>query len=150
MQTTTKTSLTPPSYPGEWSLAQIQEALKRPLPNSLLKKLKDKGNAYYLPWWTANKILDKYAVGWTFEIRDIKLSSDRIFMVGRLTIPASEGNVYREATGTAELKREKYNQETGEYEIKEIAYGDPSSNAESMCFRRCCARFGLGLNLYEK
>ena len=58
MQTTEKPSLTPPSYPGEWSLAQIQEALKRPLPNSLLKKLKDKGNAYYLPWWTANKILD--------------------------------------------------------------------------------------------
>ena len=70
--------------------------------------------------------------------------------IGRLTIPTSEGNVYREASGTEELKREKYNSETGEIEIKELAYGDPSSNAESMCFRRCCSRFGLGLNLYYK
>lgn len=149
MQTTDKT-LTPPAKPGEWSLAQIQEALSRPLPPNYLKKLKDKGNALYLPWWRANKILDKYAPGWTFEIRLTLLSADRIFMIGRLTIPTSEGNVYREASGTEELKREKYNQETGEIEIKELAYGDPSSNAESMCFRRCCARFGLGLNLYQK
>ncbi len=71
-------------------------------------------------------------------------------MVGRLTIPTSEGNVYREASGTEELKREKYNKDTNSYEMKEIAYGDPSSNAESMAFRRCAARFGLGLYLYEK
>ncbi len=49
MQTTDQTSLTPPSRPGEWSLSQIQEALSRPLPNSYLKRLKDKGNALYLP-----------------------------------------------------------------------------------------------------
>ena len=55
-------------------------------------------------------------------------------MVGRLTIPTLEGNVYREASGTEELKREKYNKDTEEYEIKELAYGDPSSNAESMAF----------------
>ena len=149
MQTTTKTSLTPPSYPGEWSLAQIQEALSRPLPDSYLKRLKDKGNALYLPWWRVVAILDKYAIGWTWELRDIKLSSDRIFVVGRLTIPTSEGSVYREATGTEELKREKFNSKTGELEIKELAYGDPSSNAESMCFRRAASRFGLGLALYK-
>ena len=143
-------TLTPPSRPGEWSLAQIQEALKRPLPDNYLKKLKDKGNALYLPWWRVSGILDKYCPGWTWEIRDIKLSSDRIFVIGRLTIPTSEGNIYREATGTEELKREKFNQETQEIEIKELAYGDPSSNAESMCFRRAASRFGLALYLYEK
>ena len=71
-------------------------------------------------------------------------------MIGRLTIPTSEGNVYREATGTEELKREKFNSKTGQVEIREIAYGDPSSNAESQAFRRCAARFGLALYLYEK
>ena len=150
MQTTEKISLIPPSRPGEWSLAQIQEALKRPLPESYLKRLKDKGNALYLPWWRVCSILDKYCPGWTWEIRDIQLSSDRIFMIGRLTIPTSEGNIYREASGTAELKRQKFNEETGELEIKELAYGDPSSNAESMCFRRAVAKFGLALSLYEK
>ncbi len=150
MQTQTK-NLTPPNHPGEWSLFQIQEAFKRKLPSGMLKKLpSDKGNALYLPWYTVNKILDKYAPGWTWEIKETLLSRDRLFIVGRLTIPTSEGNVYREASGTEELKREKYNKDTNSYEMKEIAYGDPSSNAESMAFRRCAARFGLGLYLYEK
>ncbi|MEO1340195.1 MAG: DUF1071 domain-containing protein [Cyanobacteria bacterium J06635_13] len=144
-------NLTPPTQPGEWSLAQIQEAFKRKLPSGMLKKLpSDKGNAVYLPWYTVNKILDKYAPGWTWEIKETLISRDRLFMVGRLTIPTSEGNVYREATGTEELKRQAYDKKIGRYTEKEIAYGDPSSNAESMAFRRCAARFGLGLYLYEK
>ncbi|AFZ38244.1 hypothetical protein Sta7437_4806 (plasmid) [Stanieria cyanosphaera PCC 7437] len=148
---TQKLDLTPPTHPGEWSLAQIQEAFKRKLPPTMLKKLPaDKGFALYLPWWSCNKILDKYAPGWTWEIKETLISRDRLFIVGRLTIPTSEGNVYREATGTEELKREKYNKDNNSYEVKEIAYGDPSSNAESMAFRRCAARFGLGLYLYEK
>ncbi len=137
MQTQTK-KLTPPSRPGEWSLSQIQEALKRILPPTMLKKLPaDKGHAQYLPWWSCNKILDKYAVGWNWEIRDTQISRDRIFIVGRLTIPTSEGLVYREASGTEELKRQAYDKKIGRYTEKEIAYGDPSSNAESMAFRRC-------------
>ena len=45
----TQTSIIPPSIPGEWSLSQIQEVLKRELPKSYLKRLKDKGNADYIP-----------------------------------------------------------------------------------------------------
>lgn len=44
-----------------------------------------------------------------------------LLVIGRLTIPTSEGNVYREASGTEVLKREKYNKDTGEYESKELA-----------------------------
>ena len=150
MQTQAK-KLTPPSSPGQWSLSQIQEALKRHLPPTMLKKLPaDKGNAQYLPWWTVNEVLDKYCPGWTWEIKETLISRDRIFIVGRLTIPTSEGNVYREASGTEELKRQAYDKKIGRYTEKEIAYGDPSSNAESMAFRRCAARFGLGLYLYQK
>jgi hypothetical protein len=146
----TQPKMTPPVLPGEWSLSQIQEALKRELPKSYLKQLKDKGNAEYIPWYRVNEILDKYCPGWTWEIKETLISSDRIFMVGRLTIPTLEGNIYREASGTEELKQKKYNKDTSSYEMKEIAYGDPSSNAESMAFRRCAARFGLGLYLYQK
>jgi Rad52/22 family double-strand break repair protein len=146
----TQSKITPPVLPGEWSLSQIQEALKRELPKSYLKQLKDKGNAEYIPWYRVNEILDKYCPGWTWEIKETLISSDRIFMVGRLTIPTLEGNIYREASGTEELKQKKYNKDTSSYEMKEIAYGDPSSNAESMAFRRCAARFGLGLYLYQK
>ena len=150
MQTEIK-KLTPPNHPGEWSLSQIIEALKRPLPSTMLKKLPaDKGSAQYLPWYTVNQALDKYAPGWTWEIKNTQISRDRIFIIGRLTIPTSEGNIYREASGTEELKRQAYDKKAGRYTEKEIAYGDPSSNAESMAFRRCAARFGLGLYLYQK
>lgn len=142
--------LTPPSFPGEWSLSQIQAALKRNIPSSMLKRLKDKGNAAYLPWYSVNDILDKYAPGWTWEIKSTQVTSDRIFIVGRLTIPTSEGNIYREASGTEKLTRKVFDRDSQQYIQKDIAYGDPSSNAESMAFRRCAARFGLGLYLYSQ
>jgi hypothetical protein len=144
MQTTQ--ALTPPNAPAQWSLSEIQLALSRPLPNSMLDTRKQ-GNATltYISWHTANRILDKYAPGWTWEIRSSITTADRIFLTGRLTIPTSEGNVYREATGTEVLKEWSEKKQT----MIELAYGDPSSNAESMAFRRAAARFGLGLYLYD-
>lgn len=129
-----------PNNPGEWTLAQIQFMLKRPLPESYLaSKPVGKGNnkrqVFFIPWHRANNILDKYAPGWTWEIVTMQATGDRLFVTGRLTIPTAEGNIYREASGTEELNCS--------------GYGDPSSNAESMAFRRAAARFGLGLYLYE-
>ncbi|NEP15447.1 MAG: DUF1071 domain-containing protein [Leptolyngbya sp. SIO4C1] len=144
MQTTEK--LSPPSAPGEWTLNQIQSALSRPLPQSMLETKQLKGSRIpYIPWHTVNRILDKYAPGWTWEVCRMGMSADRLFLVGRLTIPTANGNLYREATGTEELKRVN-----DQGEVLELAYGDPSSNAESMAFRRAAARFGLGLYLYDK
>ncbi len=156
-----QTQIEPPQKPGEWTLKQIQDFLSRPLPKSLLGVRKQGGATIpYLPWRTANRILDKYAPGWTWEIRNLHTTSDRLFLVGRLTIPTAEGNVYREATGTELLKEEKaividkqpLADEFGRpvTEPRELAYGDPSSNAESMAFRRAAARFGLALHLYDK
>ena len=136
----------PPSSPGQWALQQVIEALSRPLPQRMLKQRKQGGQVIdYIPWHTVNKILDKYAPGWRWQIVKMELSSDRIFIVGRLTIPCSDGVFYREATGTEELKETTRGGET-----RELAWGDPTSNSESMSFRRCAARFGLGLYLYEK
>jgi Protein of unknown function (DUF1071) len=151
MQTATQPAtlekLNPPSTIGEWRLDQIIATLSRPLPNSLLSQRKQgKVMLTYIPWHEANRILDKYAPGWTWQIMQTHLSSDRIFVVGRLTITTQEGTVYRDATGTEELK--EMDSKTGE--IRELTYGDPSSNAESMAFRRAAARFGLGLYLYNR
>lgn len=66
----------------------------------------------------------------------METTHERIFLIGRLTIPTSEGKISREASGTELLNCS--------------SYGDPSSNAESMAFRRACAKFGLGLYLYNK
>lgn len=141
----TAVSLQPPSKIGEWSLSQIQAALSRPLPPKLLSRKTIKGKQItFIHWYIANNILDKYAPGWRWQIVSTYLSSDRLFLVGRLTIPTSEGRIYREATGTEELKRLN-----GDGEAVELAYGDPLSNAESMAFRRAAAKFGLGLYLYK-
>ncbi|NJO74186.1 MAG: DUF1071 domain-containing protein [Leptolyngbyaceae cyanobacterium RM1_406_9] len=148
MQTTDNNGkLTPPTAPRQWTIAQIEEALSRPIPKSILKSRRQGGsNLNYIPWYKVNEILNKYAPGWTWEIISIHTTADRLFLSGRLTIPAAEGNIYREGTGTELLKEwsEKKQQ------MQELAYGDPSSNAESMAFRRAAARFGLGLYLYDK
>ncbi|MEO1391077.1 MAG: hypothetical protein AAFV85_27400 [Cyanobacteria bacterium J06634_6] len=79
----TKEKLVPPSAPGEWSLDQIQSALSRPLPASMIETKTLKGRSIqFIPWHTANRILDKYAPGWSWEICRMGLSADRIFLVG--------------------------------------------------------------------
>jgi len=165
MQTNTNGKLIPPTAPRQWSIAQIEEVFSRPIPKSILKSRRQgSSNLTYIPWYRVNEILNKYAPGWTWEIVSIHTTADRLFLTGRLTIPAAEGNIYREGTGTELLKEnkevwigEKRNRRQLKDEFdrpitepRELAYGDPSSNAESMAFRRAAARFGLGLYLYDK
>lgn len=142
MTTDIANNVHPPIAIGEWTLQQTIQTLSRPLPQSMLKE-KEPG-ILYIPWHYATKILDKYCPGWTWEITNIQTTSDRLFLTGRLTLTTQEGHIYREATGTETLKLIK---RTGA--IVEHPYGDPSSNAESMAFRRACAKFGLGLYLYQ-
>lgn len=133
------------------ALREILQALSRPLPPKMLETKNLKGQKItFLSWKYIPPILDKYCRGWCWEIRSVNTTNDRIFLVGRLTIPTAEGMVWREATGTEMLKEVKTDKVTGEMIEREIAYGDPSSNAESMAFRRACAKFGLGLYLYNK
>ena len=146
-----------PERPGEWSIRKIIAALSKDIPDDMTQRLRDKGNAVYIPWHQAVRILNKYAPGWEFST-EINISNDRIFVTGTLTIVASDGKFSRSAIGTETLKRWK---ERGQVEVDgvmqyregawvELAYGDPSSNAESMAFRRCCAKFELGLYLYRR
>lgn len=145
MQTTNGNG-TKPTHPGQWSITETISALSRQLPQELLETKTLKGNKIdYLPWHTATKILDKYAPGWMWEIHRIETTADRIFVVGRLTLQTSEGVIWRDATGTETLKELDKNGNE-----RELAYGDPSSNAESMAFRRAAAKFGLALYLYDK
>jgi hypothetical protein len=134
---TAKPPANAPTKPGEWSLSQIIEALSKPLPRSVLETKKLGGREItYIPCYRAVLLLDKYAPGWQWEIRNIYTTNGDLFLIGRLTIPASDGVFHREATGTNSLA--------------DTAYGDASSNAESMAFRRAAAKFGLALYLYDK
>ena len=143
--------ITPPSGVGEWTIAQIITALSRPLPKSVTATRKQGGATLtFIPWPQVSRILDKYAPGWSWSILAMTTTADRVLVTGRLTIPTCDGDVSRDAIGTELLKDIRTDIKTGEVTIKELAYGDPSSNAESMAFRRVAARFGLGLYLYDK
>jgi hypothetical protein len=158
------TAPTAPTSPGQWSISRIEEALSRPLPENMLSSKKMGGQTIkYVAWPVVSRILNKYAPGWEWSVT-LTVSQDRLFVVGKLSIPTSDGLVSREATGTEALKEERPIMivEEGKriplvddlgrtvYEPKEIAFGDSSSNAESMAFRRAAARFGLALYMYDK
>jgi hypothetical protein len=118
-------------------IREIIADLSKPIPDRFLKDKTIKGNKLtYIPWYHAIKLLDWFAPGWSFEVREISPTGKQTVLVVRLIIPAAEGDVWREATGIEE------DDVTG--------YGDTSSNAESMALRRAAAKFGLGLYLYDK
>lgn len=118
-------------------LAEIIKSLSEPIADRHLETRKQ-GSAMltYISWHNALRYLDLKAPGWCYEVRSIHTDEKRIYITVRITIQAAEGSFYRESTGTEELNCS--------------SYGDPSSNAESMAFRRCAAKWGLGLYLYDK
>lgn len=78
-----------------------------------------------------------YAPGWCGEIRDVIYSdSGSVTVVYRVTIRGSDGEAYRESSGTVSCSH------------GELA--DPVAAAEEIAFCRACARFGLGLYLYHE
>ena len=117
-------------------LAEITADLAKPVPQRFLAQRKQgKQELTYIPWHHVNRLLDYYAPGWEGEVTKIICTEDRVFVTYRLTIHAAEGAFSREATGTELLNCS--------------SYGDPTSNAESMSFRRAAARFGLGLQRFS-
>jgi hypothetical protein len=136
----------PPPHPGAWDIRQTVEVLSRPLPQSYLKTKRQGGQALtFIEWFTAVKVLDKYAPGWHWEVRQILEVGDRLVLTGRLTLPTSHGPVFREATGT-----EKLHKLTEEGERADLPYGEPVTNAEAQALKRAAAKFGLGLYLYDR
>ncbi len=128
-------------------IAEIMADLtKPPHPKHLGSKRVQGTQLTFCPWYHTANYLDLIAPGWSSEVTEMHTTGDRVFVTVRLTIPAAEGTFCREATGTETLKRT--DKETGEE--KEIAYGDPSSNAEGMAFRRAAAKWGFCRYLYYK
>jgi hypothetical protein len=146
-------------------IAVILADLSKPIPKKYLDTRKQGTKILtFVPWFNVAKLLDRCAPGWEGSITHIEQIGDRLVLTYRLTLHAQEGSFTREATGTELLKEDKevwigekpnrqpLKDDLGRpvTESKELVYGDPSSNAESMAFRRAAAKFGLGLYLYEK
>lgn len=130
-------------------IAAILRDLAQPLPVATRRQGGKTIN--YIPWYRVNKRLDEVTGGhWEGRITHLQLTTDRIILTYAVTIHASDGSYTREATGTELLKESLWDKDKQTWVTSEITYGDCSSNAESMAFRRACARFGLGLALYDK
>ncbi len=133
-------------------IAEIIADLSKPIPNKYLAQRKQGGaQLTYLPWFRCVTLLDRCTGGhWDYVITNIHTTSERLILTARITIHAAEGSFTREATGTETLKEEYFDKTTQSKQIREWAYGDTSSKAESMALRRCASKFGLALYLYEK
>ncbi len=113
--------------------------LKQPIPQNLIsvKKIKNM-NIQYVSWIDLAELLDQI-VGlgcWSWEINQLTINSERLFLIGKLTLEIQNEIFSQSATGTEEMNCS--------------SYGDPSSNAEAMAFRRAAAKFGLGRDLWRK
>jgi hypothetical protein len=141
------------------NIQEITKKLKQKLPPEFLESKpvgrgKNQQFINYLPWFNVCEILDDVCQGeWEWHIKDFKKIGDRIVLIGSLTIYASDETTTmaytREATGTELLKEQYFNQQSQKWELREIAYGDPGSNAEAMSLRRAAAKFALGRYLYH-
>ncbi|BAQ67097.1 hypothetical protein [Geminocystis sp. NIES-3709] len=123
-------------------IAEILLKLKQPIPSSILRK-KDsfikgkKGKPItYISWFDTCNLLDERAGLWSWHIDNVIHTETRLIVYGTLTIIAEDKELSMSATGTEELNCS--------------TYGDPSSNAEAMAFKRACAKFGLARYLYDK
>lgn len=120
-------------------LSEILKELNKKVPDSIVKARHEDGfSMKYIPWHLVNRILNLHAPEWSGEVRGITYSADgkSVSVVYRVTLYGTDAEIFRESTGTAS--------------VNDTSYGDPVQKAESMAFRRACARFGLGLHLYHE
>ena len=119
------------------TLAEIISDLSKPLPNRFLSHRKQGGkNLTYISWHDANKLMDYFTGGgWEGCVTNIHSTDSEVYVVYKVTIHTQEGQISREATGSEKLDNN--------------AWGEAIAKAESQAFRRSCARFGLGLYLYD-
>ncbi len=120
-------------------LTEILKKLSEPVPKQYLSSRSQGGaRLTYISWSNYCVLLDQRAGkgSWSWEIKSMVTTANHLFLVGRLTIFGSDGEIAFEATGEEKLACS--------------SFGDPSSNAEAMSLRRACAKLGLSRELWLK
>ena len=121
---------------GLRSIKDIIKDLSKPVAKRHLGKRKQGGKEIpFISWDTAVRYMDYLAGVWNYQIMRVDNIAGKVILTVRVSILSKEGWMFREATGQEDESVE--------------SYGDSSSNAESMALRRACAKFGLGLYLYD-
>jgi hypothetical protein len=125
-------------------LSEILENLRQPIAVQFISQKKTYHNKKptgfvdYVAWYDLADLLDDLCGlgGWEWLIIDVQQIGNRLTLTGSLTIHGEDRSLTRQATGTEDIDCS--------------SFGDPSSNAEAMAMRRCCAKFGLGRDLWRK
>ncbi|CAN6302760.1 unnamed protein product [Urochloa humidicola] len=120
-------------------LVEILRDLNKRVPETIVRPASRRASASdpVIPWYHANRMLSFYAPGWCGEVRDVIYTDNgKVTVIYRVTVRGTDGEVYREAAGTASLKDERFD--------------DPVAGAEEAAFCKACARFGFGLYLYHE
>jgi len=116
------------------SFQELRDVLNQPTDPSLIR-IRRQGavDVEYLEWFVVNRILDTHCPGWSGEAV-VTTAGDTVIVTYTLRIPTAEGVVSRSATGSEKLG----------------SGFDPVASAEQQAFKRAAARFGIGLDLYDK
>ncbi|XP_062193866.1 DNA repair RAD52-like protein 2, chloroplastic [Phragmites australis] len=113
-------------------LVEILRDLNKRVPDKIIDP-----DTNTVPWYHANRMLSFYAPGWCGEVRDVIYSENgTVTVVYRVILKGTDGEAYRDATGTAQ--------------VHEGRREDPVAAAEEVAFCKACARFGFGLYLYHQ
>ena len=88
----------------------------------------------FIPWAVICKCLHSRAPQWNFEVQEVKELAGSVVVVGRLTIPTSDGILH--FSGVASER------------IDGSSMAPPVESAASAALRRAAALAGLGLDLY--
>ena len=116
------------------SFQELRDALNRPTDPTLVRSRRQGTvEVDYLEWFTVNRILDTHCPGWSGEAV-VTTVGDTVIVTYTIRIPTAEGVVSRSATGSEKLG----------------SGFDPVASAEQQAFKRAAARFGIGLDLYDK
>ena len=111
------------------SITEIISDLSKPVnPQRLRQRTQGGKTLDYLPWFQAVRYLDRYAAGWSYEIRTVNQVGENLVMTVRITIPTVEGLIFREASALEPLKGN--------------GFGDCATNCESAALRSCLKSFG--------
>ncbi len=119
-------------------IAEVLSDLSKPVPKRLLRQRTLTGGKVltYIPWHQATRLLDFYAPGWEGHIVEVKQIANYVVVIYQITIHAAERSFTRQATGQESLEGKNFT--------------DAICTAEQQAFKRACARFGLGLDLYNE
>lgn len=125
-------------------IAEILMRLQQPIPRELLRqkdswqKGKKSKPITYISWFdTCNLLDERCGLGnWSWAIDNVITTENRLIVYGTVNIYGEDRQLSMGATGTEELNCS--------------SFGDPSSNAEAMAFKRACAKFGLARYIYDK